>query len=157
MKLYDVVELNTESEDLSNRGIHKGCWGFIARYDEDKSLIMFFNRQNSGDYAFAWVNNKNLTYKREHYKDFLEDTKKFLATHDPAEKTAFNVLKLKEYDFVELIVEKKIYAKEGVHKGMKGCITQPYAIKDKWNVIFSADDGTDIAELGVYEEDLKKI
>ena len=31
---------------------------------------------------------------------------------------------MKEYDRVELIVEKEKYAKEGVHKGMDGFVTQ---------------------------------
>ena len=31
---------------------------------------------------------------------------------------------MKEYDKVELIVEKEKYAKEGVHKGMDGFVTQ---------------------------------
>ena len=31
---------------------------------------------------------------------------------------------MKEYDRVELIVEKEKYAKEGVHKGMDGFVTR---------------------------------
>lgn len=157
MKQYDEVKLNTELNDLAERGIHKGCLGDIAEYYDKKSLVVFYNKNNCGDYAFAWVDNKYIDFESEHTAFLLEDFKKFLATHDPAKKLSFKVLTLKEYDFVELIVEKPQYTKEGIHKGMKGCIMQPYAIDDAWDVIFSDENGIDIAEIIVKEEHLKKI
>ena len=55
---------------------------------------------------------------------------------------------MKEFDWVELIVEKEKYSKEGVHKGMRGNID---SIKgDSCLVIF--DYSIDIA---VDKEDLK--
>ncbi len=65
---------------------------------------------------------------------------------------------MKMMDIVELVVEKKQYAKEGVHKGMQG-----------WICLEDNTDGTllvnfpqygnkpDIAEISVDEEDLKLI
>ena len=44
--------------------------------------------------------------------------------------------KVKEYDRVELIVEKERYAKEGVHKGMDGIICDPQKVNDTWLVSF---------------------
>lgn len=43
---------------------------------------------------------------------------------------------MKEYDRVELIVEKENYAKEGVHKGMDGWICDPRNINGQWLVCF---------------------
>ena len=72
---------------------------------------------------------------------------------------------MKEYDRVELIVEKEKYAKEGVHKGMDGWICDPSKIDGFWLVsfegeIFQGEDGvwdcTDIT-IEVLEEDLKVI
>lgn len=157
MKLYDMVELNTEPDNLVKRGIHKNCYGYIAQFSQDKCLILFLNNQNSGDFAFAWVKKEYLNYDSDCNPYFLDDLKKFLATHDPAKKTAFNVLKLKEYDSVELIAEKPAYAKHGVHKGMAGCVMESYAVDNEWYVVFNDDNGEYIADICVKEEDLKKI
>ena len=65
---------------------------------------------------------------------------------------------MKEYDRVELIVEKEAYAKEGVHKGMTGCVISSYAINNQWLIIFSEDGtGKDIADICVDREDFKVI
>lgn len=65
---------------------------------------------------------------------------------------------MKEYDVVEVIVEKEKYAKQGVHKGMKGTILDPRNIDGQWLVVFEnpitfADE---IIE-PIKEEDLKII
>ena len=72
-KLYDYVLLNTELEEPGERGIHKGCRGVIVQYGEDKSLVLFFNKKDIGDYAFAWVKNNNLDFYGEHDKYFLDE------------------------------------------------------------------------------------
>lgn len=60
---------------------------------------------------------------------------------------------MKEYDIVEVIVEKEKYAKEGVHKGMQGVILDPRNIDGQWLVFFEDDPyGT-----AIKEEDLKLI
>ena len=63
---------------------------------------------------------------------------------------------MKEYDRVELVVEKEEYAKEGVHKGMDGWICDPRNIDGTWLVCF---DNADWLEkypiIAVKEEDLK--
>ena len=65
---------------------------------------------------------------------------------------------MKEYDYVEVIVEKEKYAKQGVHKGMQGTILDPRKIEGCWLVYFPdpvtfADD----ISAAVKEEDLKLI
>ena len=63
---------------------------------------------------------------------------------------------MKEYDQVELIVDREKYMKEGVYKGMIGVIMNPERIGGKWMVIFSEKGtGNDIADLSVREEDLR--
>ncbi len=39
---------------------------------------------------------------------------------------------MKEYDIVEVTVEKEKYAKQGVHKGMRGTILDPRNIDGQW-------------------------
>ena len=156
-KLYDYVLLNTELEEPGERGIHKGCRGVIVQYGEDKSLVLFFNKKDIGDYAFAWVKNNNLDFYGEHDKYFLDEFIAFLKTQDPAKKLSFSKTELQEYDYVELTVERKEYAEEGVHKGMRGTILNPEKIRGCWQVYFADETGADFAAVPVREEDLKLI
>ena len=62
---------------------------------------------------------------------------------------------MKEYDRVELIVEKEEYAKHSVHKGMDGWICDPRNIEESWLVCFDhADDLPEYPIIPVLEEDL---
>lgn len=65
---------------------------------------------------------------------------------------------MKEYDCVEVIVEKEKYAREGVHKGMQGTILDPRNIDGQW-LVFFADPVTlaDTIGIPIKEKDLKVI
>ena len=63
---------------------------------------------------------------------------------------------MKEYDSVELIVDREEYNKEGVYKGMFGTIMCEHSIDGTWLVIFSEfHTAKIIADIDVREEDLK--
>ncbi|MCL2488103.1 MAG: hypothetical protein FWE80_05400 [Oscillospiraceae bacterium] len=65
---------------------------------------------------------------------------------------------MKEYDCVELIVEKEQYTKDGVHIGMTGWICDPRSIDETWLVCFDQyGDLPNIATISVKEEDLKLV
>ncbi len=65
---------------------------------------------------------------------------------------------MKMMDCVEVIVEKEIYAKEGVHKGMQGWICDERKVNDTWLVNFpQCEEKDDIAEISIKEYDLKLI
>lgn len=65
---------------------------------------------------------------------------------------------MKEYDRVELIIEKQEYAKEGVHKGMDGWICDSRKIEGCWLVCFDQEGELEnIATIAVKEEDLQII
>lgn len=62
---------------------------------------------------------------------------------------------MKELDCVEVVVEKKRYADEGVHKGMQGWICDERNIEGRWLVNFPQyGEKEDIATLDILEEDL---
>ena len=62
---------------------------------------------------------------------------------------------MKEMDCVEVIVEKELYAKDGVHKGMQGWICDDQNIDDSWLINFPQyGEKKDIATISVSEEDL---
>lgn len=63
---------------------------------------------------------------------------------------------MEEMNCVEVIVEKKKYAVDGVHKGMQGWICDPRNITGSWLVNFPQyGEKDDIATIAVDEEDLK--
>ncbi len=61
-------------------------------------------------------------------------------------------------DHVEVIAEKERYARDGVHKGMQGWITEPENINGYWLVDFpQCGEKDDIATIPVREEDMKVV
>lgn len=89
--------------------------------------------------------------------EFQEDLKEFLLNADVDDNVkTLKICDVKEYDKVELIVEKEVYAKDGVHKGMIGMVISEYAINDKWQIIFSGKKDIDI-DISVNREDFKVI
>lgn len=65
---------------------------------------------------------------------------------------------MKMMDCVEVIVEKKSYARDGVHLGMQGWICLEQRTEGYWLVNFpQCGEKEDIAEISIKEEDLKLI
>ncbi len=65
---------------------------------------------------------------------------------------------MKEMDIVEVLVEKEKYAKEGVHKGMRGWICDDRYTRGGWLVNFPQyGEKDDIAEIDILEADLKVV
>ena len=65
---------------------------------------------------------------------------------------------MKMMDCVEVIVEKKEYTEDGVHKGMQGWICLEDNSNGTWLVNFpQCGEKADVAEISVREEDLKVI
>ncbi len=65
---------------------------------------------------------------------------------------------MKYMDTVELVTEKDIYTKEGLHKGMQGWICNEEKINNSWLVNFpQCGEKEGIATLGIKEADLKAI
>ncbi len=63
---------------------------------------------------------------------------------------------MEEMDCVEVIVEKRKYAVDGIHKGMQGWICDPRNITGSWLVNFPQyGEKDDIATIAVDEKDLK--
>lgn len=62
---------------------------------------------------------------------------------------------MKELDCVEVITEKEVYAKQGVHKGMQGWICDNRCVDGFWLVNFPRyGEQDDIAEIDILETDL---
>ena len=62
---------------------------------------------------------------------------------------------MKEFDCVEVTVEKEKYARDGVHKGMQGWICWNESIDTSWLVSFPQyGEKANIATIGIKEDDL---
>lgn len=154
LKIYDNIKLNTELEELADKGIHKGCTGIILDVKAEMCLIRFRNRKNIGDYACVNINGKYLDFYRHEQEENIFNWERFKSS-DKIKKNSFKPQKFLEYDYVELAVEKEKYAKEGVHKGARGAVMENYCIGSEYYVIFTDEsNGEDIAEMSVHEDDL---
>ena len=150
MRLYDNIELNEEVEELAKRGIHKGYDGVIVKMEGDIYTVCFYNSYNFGESAYAKVHKKYLKFALRDNERIIQE----MEEHFSNEKMDFNKCltecDVKEYDVVQLIVEKPQYAMEGVHKGAYGCVQFPYAIDGKWCILFS-----NIGENNAHDEDVR--
>lgn len=157
LKQYDDIELNREVKELAELGIHKGCFGVIAKLGEKKSLILFFNPEDLGDYAYAYVENDDLLFCKRQEEPFRTEFEQYFASHDPTKKTSFEPTLLREYDTVRVIVERPQYAKAGVHKGMVGTILNPEKIGGCWDVYFEDEEYADTINCPIRETDMELI
>ena len=65
---------------------------------------------------------------------------------------------MKMMDCVEVTVEKEIYARDGVHRGMQGWICFEQRAENYWLVNFpQCGEKDDIATISIQEADLKEI
>lgn len=155
MRLYDNVKLTEEVDELAKREIHEGYRGLIVGIDGDIYTTCFFNPKNFGESAYAKVNKKHLRFLTRADDRTIKEMEAFF----PNKKMDFNkclsVCDVKEYDVIELIVEKPEYAMEGVHKGANGTVIQSYAINGKWGILFfNVGENNDRgAEINVKRED----
>ena len=160
MKVLEDVKLNEELEELAQRGIHKGYEGTIAKINGDIYTVWFFNPNNRGEFAFAEVNKKYLIPDKIVYPErLLLEMEEFFSNVKMEKYTRLTECDVKEYDKVELLVEKPQYAFEGVHKRAQGCVLFPYAIEGKWGILFYnvGENNDQEVELNVNREDFKII
>lgn len=154
-----MVTLIKNVDNLVRRGITEGCGGIVVQIDEKAYHVLFMNGSNYGNGIFATVGKSDVEYLSIFPVHFRAKLDEYLSSVDiNDESDAFISCDVKEYDKVEMIVEKPEYSKEGVHKGTTGCVMASYAIRNRWLVIFSEEGtGKDIAELCVKREDFKVI
>lgn len=160
MKKWEYVTLNEELEELARNGIHKGYDGLITEIHGDIYTVWFTNSKNKGELAWAKIHKKHLVLNSNIKLDkrLLLEIEEFISNVKMEKYTQLSECDVKEYDAVELLVEKPKYAIAGVHKGDRGCVNSTYAIDNHWEIIFSErGTGKDIAQIGVAREDFKII
>ena len=145
MKQNDIVTLiNLKPNYKNNNNLYENANGVILKVlPYNKSLVLFLNDKIVGDYAVVEVDNSDI--KSEKVKlplDFINQLKNSdkLNESNILKKQSFDKLSFNECDFVELIVEDKKYANQGIHKGATGVIAIDYAVHDSILVDFSGLD-----------------
>lgn len=136
MKEYDYVELLKLNDETVQKCISKGSKGIIWTLKNDKCSVIFFNNDNWGDYAFASVEKKALKKVGDLPNQYIDRFKDFIDSIKDKD-IRFSIPNIKEYDYVELLVEKEKYSKLGVHKGNKGCVISHNAIQNSVEVDFT--------------------
>ncbi len=157
MDKYKVVRLKNSPLILRKKGIYNNCYGIIIDgFDNKEPLVMFLNLKNYGEYVCDFVDRSCLEEIQSLPDELQNEMKDFVKSMQFDKAKGFTNSKIKEYDLVELIVEKDCYAKHGVHKGMVGAVMSDHAIEGKWFIIFSEKGtGKDIAGIPVHAKDLK--
>lgn len=154
MRLYDNVILIKEVDELSKKGIHKDYDGVIVKMDGDVYTVCFYNSYNHGESAYAKVHKRHLAFTMRDSDHIIREMEGFFPNVDMEKHTRLTECDVKEYDVVELLVEKDEYAIEGVHKGTYGTVLFPYAIENKWDILFfNVGDDQHEVELCVDRED----
>ena len=159
MRLYDNIELNEEVEELAKRGIHKGYDGVIVKMEGDIYTVCFYNSYNFGESAYAKVHKKYLNFVMRDDEKIIQEMEEHFSNVKMDFNKCLTECDVKEYDKVELLVEKPKYAFEGVHKGAQGCVLFPYAIEGRWGILFYnvGENNDEEIELNVDREDFKII
>ncbi len=156
MRQYESVKLKNEVNDLQEKGIDVNTLGVLIYQivSSGQWIVMFLNPKNVGDYAVATVSERDLIRLGSLPAATISEVKEIANRPNFFERTSFLPVRFKEYDMVELTVDKPKYKKEGVKKGMRGCVMSEYAIKGQWQIIFSEEGtGKDVADIMVLEED----
>lgn len=155
LKKFDVVKIIEDLPQLTEKEIYKGYSGVVVETKGDLITVWVLNPYNKGETAFVDIAEKSLVYLYEWDKDSSRlEMEEFFNPLNREKYQKLSKIDVKEYDVVELINEKPQYLVEGVHKGDRGCVISEYAIKGKWNIIFSErGTGKDIAEISVDRND----
>ena len=129
MKQFDVVKLVNEKPYLKNN-LNINDTGVILKIEEPYCIVRFVNESNRFDYAVVKVNKADVLL--DDYKlpqriivDYIENLDKLLKCKD-----TLNKVSIRDFDEVEVIVEKEEYAKAGVRKGEIGYVMDFKAVEN---------------------------
>ena len=159
MKKNNIVKLLNCKEEYKVKNLYEGIYGLVLSIKKDKVEVLFLNDNNIGEYAVAIVDKEDLIIEKEQLpQNMLDDLDELMGGTISKEKKSLTKNKFKKDDWVELIVEKDKYAKDGVHIGAQGPVLFDYMIKNEVLVDFTFmdDDGEVYGDcISVHIDDIK--
>ena len=159
IKVFDLIILNKDKEDLASRGIKKDCSGVVVKKENDKFLVMFHNSHNYGNHIFAWVEEDCLDYLGVFPDGYQAELKAFVDDSKIDFEKCFTPCLVKENDIIEITEEVPEYIAEGLYPGVTGVVISSYAINGRWDVIFdnAGEDRNKFVQKVVAEKHFKVI
>ena len=164
MKENDIVTLIKLKKEYADKNLYLNIHGVVIKIlANDLLQVIFFNDKMIGDYAVIEVHKTDVKKCEEKLPfDFVKEIKqsKKVDFDKVEQKKELKLVPFNEYDVVELLVEKEIYAKHGIHKGASGCVMDDNAVDNFIEVDFSGIDenGNYYGDcISVKIDDLKKL
>ncbi len=141
MKKFDLIKI-INNRIIEKYNLPKDIHGVILDINDNNCAeVLLFNPNNVGDYIILKINNSDFVLEKEKLpKNIQKELYEHLRQINQNAKTHFNPQTVKEYDRVELLVEKEKYAKFGVHKGAQGFVMDAVAVGNNIIVDFSYVD-----------------
>ncbi|MFQ6723942.1 MAG: hypothetical protein ACLRFE_01225, partial [Clostridia bacterium] len=159
MKKNNIVKLINCKEEYKNKNLYEGIHGLVLSAKKDKVEVLFLNDNNIGEYIVAIADKEDLIIEKEQLpQNILDDLDELMGNTISKEKKALSKNKFKKDDWVELIVEKDKYTKDGVHIGAQGPVLFDYMIKNEVLVDFTFvdEDGEVYGDcIAVHIDDIK--
>ena len=111
MRQYESVKLKNEVNDLQEKGIDVNTLGVLIYQivSSGQWIVMFLNPKNVGDYAVATVSERDLIRLGSLPAATISEVKEIANRPNFFERTSFLPVRFKEYDMVELTVDKPKY------------------------------------------------
>ena len=159
IKVFDLITLNKDKEDLASRGIKKDCSGVVVKKENEKFLVMFHNSHNYGNHVFAWAEEDCLDYLGVFPDRYQAELKAFVYDSKIDFEKYFTPCLVKENDIIEITEEVPEYIAEGLYPGVTGVVISSYAINGRWDVIFdnAGEDRNRFVQKVVAEKHFKVI
>lgn len=141
MKKNNIVKLVNCKEEYKVKNLYQGIHGLVLSVKKDKVDVLFLNDNNVGEYLVAIVDKEDLIIEKEQIpQKMLDALDELMGNTVSKEKKSLSKNKFKKGDWVELIVEKDKYAKDGIHIGSQGPVLFDYMIKNEVLVDFTFVD-----------------
>ncbi|MBS7263357.1 MAG: hypothetical protein KIG36_07100 [Eubacteriales bacterium] len=161
MQEMDWVQVIVEKEKYARQGIHKGMYGWIC--DDKKSaggtwLVDFPQGGAKNDITDAGILESDMIEAPDADVSITELIKR---QWDIRENKVPAVEGIGYLDCVEVTAEREAYAKEGIHKGMRGIVWDDSVTEwlGGWYVLFPLyeNDYVKNPEVVIAEGDMRKI
>lgn len=140
MKMYDLIMLKNE-KPYAKYNLQKNMYGIVVATELYTADVLFFNPKNQGDYIIVKLNKNDIVKQTENLPEDIKTELNLKIENLKAKATdKFQLINIKAYDMVELMVESENYSIYGIHKGNKGCVMDDNAVGDYVEVDFSGID-----------------